>query len=1026
MAFGSGQDIDITVTVGADGALSAFDKLGQKLDETAGNTKKSGDAIDEFTQSLNKALGASEAYGSTLQKLANGEISLEAANKSLLATRQQGVEILNRLKTAEDNYDRALKTGDKDLALYAAQLEAAKSEHNQFTTAVKTTESAIQAESGALSFAKSAFAGFAGGIAAGLVAQLNPIQLFKDALNGIVDAAERGSAVDDLTQAFDRLSGAAGALGSEVLPQLRAATANTITDFDLMKRANESFQAGIKPDAYIELTKAARALAEENGGDLKQSIEEVTQAFITGNVRVLQNRLGIIDVTKAQDDFAKSIGTTRDQLNKEGQVQAARNAILEASNRKIKEAGEITDDAGDKINQLSTAIQNQKDKVSLSISSNKALNDAIGDLAKTISEADLTILTEFLSQVITLGAGAASAILKVTDALSKIKIPGGISGFLADTATGGLGATVGKIAGISAAQKLYTDLTKDTTKAVKGLANEEKILGVALSKTTDELKKGSKGSEDASGNYTDQGKAAEAAAKAAQEMAKRTKEAHDELEKIKAINAPVAIKQLGEELFKTAQAGKELGLSSEDVADALNAVMAKATEAGASVETLTLAQDLLIKKMGEAADEADVFGNALADTLENAAASAINGIGNALLNGANSQDWKNLGVSIGGEIGTGIGSALGGPIGGAIGQVAGQLIMSNITKAIEGDKNSQKNLFNAAFGFVTGGASFLLGDSLFGDSDNAGTTYRKSIDKFFADAFNADRLAVIINGQLQQIKDLDFSGGEFGDPSKGFFDAFDSLPGTAQAAFAGVASAYNAALGQGEEFSGALAAVFANNLGGSLNNLQLMVQATGLSFEDLKSAAVEAFLDGKLSAQEAQKALAGIQQISEKGIPGALGAVTEAFHNLEDAGVKGGRASTDAIRDIGAEAQELGIDTIPELMDHLVKVGGASAEEVQKVMDALAAQGIDSIDEIVNATDESLIPALAALAAQNFPFKEAADSAKEFADSINELPEEKTITVNIKANVSNSDREIINSAAGGTFNPVRGEAQASF
>ena len=109
----------------------------------------------------------------------------------------------------------------------------------------------------------------------------------------LAEIASRGADVGDVREAFERLTESAGGVASTLQQQLRQATGNTIADFDLLRQANENLRAGIKPDEIIELTKAARALAEETGQDLTQSIDEVTAAFETGRVAALRNRLGL-------------------------------------------------------------------------------------------------------------------------------------------------------------------------------------------------------------------------------------------------------------------------------------------------------------------------------------------------------------------------------------------------------------------------------------------------------------------------------------------------------------------------------------------------------------------------------------------------------------------------------------------------------------------------------------------------------------------------------------------------------------
>lgn len=827
----------------------------------------------------------------------------------------------------------------------------------------------------------------------------------------ILEMADRGSAVDDLTAAFDNLNAKAGALGTDTLKKLQDATGETVNSFDLMKRANEAFLAGAKPDQYIELTKAARVLSETTGKDLAESIDAVTKAFITGQPRVLQNQLGVIDLKKAENDLAESLGVTREELTKEQQVQASRTAILEAARKKTEEFGEITNDAGDSLKRITAAIQDQKDKVALAVSQNDALNKSLAEFGDAIKKVDLKPLIDDLTRFITWAAKASSTTL-----------PALVDGFH-DVARGAQvlseafknGFDFSKaIKGVAMSEIVYKE-KQATDKFVESWKKLNDVMKAgAFAPTTNELKQLTewvKNLEESTklGNvavWDYKGKIEEAQ----HALANWTKLVDDGTESQKG-NKKATDDTAGAigEIAKKADAAK---ISLAGMGSVGEVVAGQLGETGKKVlKTFQEVQD-------EAQKAGEEFGNIFVSGFQSILSGDLAGGIGSIFNGLGNKIGADVGKQLGAEFGEAFGAGFGGPVGSAIGSALFSKLGDQITNALSGDRGAMQDLFKEAFALPTGGLSMLIPDSIFDSvfgGDNAGTSFRKGVDKFFADAFDHNRLGVIIDGELRQIKDFDFGGTEFGDASKGFFDAFNGLDAAAQNAFSGLATAFNAALGQGEEFSSALAAVFANNLGGSLNNLQLMVQATGMSFDDMKNAAVEAFLDGKLSAQEAQRALAGIQQISEKGIPGALGAVTEAFHNLEEAGVKGGRVSTDAIRDIGAEAKELGIKTIPELMDYLVNVGGISADEVQKLMSTLAASGVDSIEEIVNATDESLIPILASLQDQNFPFKEAAEAASDFADSINDLPDEKRVKLIVDVETRGDKRALDAVTSGTTF-----------
>lgn len=355
-----------------------------------------------------------------------------------------------------------------------------------------------------------------------------------------------------------------------------------------------------------------------------------------------------------------------------------------------------------------------------------------------------------------------------------------------------------------------------------------------------------------------------------------------------------------------------------------------------------------------------------------------------------------------------------------------------LSRAINGE-----TLKTDDYGDIVGGIggsiadSFLPGsgqvvDALVGslfsafDSEDAGTTARKSADKFFADVFDANRLQVIIDGQLQEINDLVFKGdtlfGGNSDFADGSFSQFlQSLPGEAQQAFNGVGTAFEQLLGVGEDIAGQLGSVFANNIGGDLNNLQLLVQATGKSFEEMKDAVVDAFLNGQLGAIETQSALAGLQEIFTDGIPGAIGATDKAFANLVAAGPKGGRALVDALQDIGFEAEELGLDTLPQVQEQLLATGQFSAEQIQQVFDALAASGINSVEQLTSATIEGLLPALAQLEAQNFfpDLSENISQVDNLIQKVDSLPDriEKRLVFNVESRIDSNTQQLASAGA---------------
>lgn len=439
-------------------------------------------------------------------------------------------------------------------------------------------------------------------------------------------------------------------------------------------------------------------------------------------------------------------------------------------------------------------------------------------------------------------------------------------------------------------------------------------------------------------------------------------------------------------------------ISSEQAAKGIQGLEESLIKSGASAESAQNAINDALDKIQEKADQtkpevglkleltdsqrqAVAIGQTILGVLNQAASIAQDGI--------NRSDIPAFGALLGTVFGAFLGSAFG-PEGIAVG---------------------------AALGGSAGGFLGQLTESLIG-GDSGGTTARKKIDEFFSDLFDSGRLRIIINNQLREIRDLSFGGGDFGNPEAGFFDAFNRLPETVQQSFRGVGIAITQLFGEFDNIGGNLAAVFANNIGGSLNNLQLLIKATGKSFEELRDQIVEAFLDGNVTALEAQSALIGLQQVMQDGIPGAVGATTEALQNLFSAGARGGLAAVDAIQDIAFEAQEAGLSTLEATRQQLLASGQFTAEQVNAVFESFATFGIQNLEQLATASNETILAILANLQSQGL-LEDTTQSIEETAAAIEAIPanQEKRVTfiadVRYTDSASTTTGQAVISSAGG-------------
>lgn len=770
------------------------------------------------------------------------------------------------------------------------------------------------------------------------------------------EAIQQGSKIDDVTQSFQRLSAQAGTSADVLLNQLNKATGETISNLELMQIANKGLNAGLKPDNFEIVAKAARAYAESVGGDAKQELESFMQGLARGDDRFLKSKGILVDNEKAFADYAKTIGTTGDKLSELGKAEALKAAGMQALIAKTKELGEVENDTGDAFSNVEKAVADAKNEFFKAIGTSKELKEGLQTLAGAIKQLPWDSIV----------AGAGKAASAIGSALSTLdEFVDGIK----------VQSLVFQMSGGSIFSMFDSTLEARARQIILQAREIQRVQREA--------------------------------ARAASEMANENKELADV---IKNETNPV-LDQLKPKLDDIAGAAAEAKI---DVA-ALAKEMADSTQgfgvasAGAEATSAAIAN---LEAEFQRANET------LASGFQNIGA---NFLSDALEDGLSRDSLKEAIRGAGEQAGSLIGEYFGGPIGAALGKVLGDKVGKHFESIADIGKNSKgsiKGLSALGDSFFPGLGS-LVG-SIFGSGGTPGGEARKAMDKFFDDAFDAQRLAVIVKGQLVELEGLVFDGEtlfggdvDFADGSFGKF--FDSLPALAQQGFAGVGTAFEELLGTGEDTAGQLAAVFTNNVGGSLFNLQQLVLSSGASFEQLAGTVVSTFEAGKLKASEAQAALAGIAQVAQKGIPDGIGFTVEAIEHLQAAGIKGGRVSVAAIQAIGFEAEELAIKDIPALIAQLESTGRLSSDVIEQVFAALAANGIDSIEEIKNATTVDLLPVLTQLEKTEFPFSEAANDMQTLIDRVNELPDkiEKKLVFNIETKTDANTQAAIKSGAFG-------------
>lgn len=886
---------------------------------------------------------------------------------------------------------------------------------------------------------------------------------------GVFNSLAEAQTIEGLTASFDNLQKSINQNASQTLPSLQTATKGLISDTDLMRQANQAVLLGVDKGTggFDKMAAAAVKLGQATGRTATEALGDLITGVGRASPLILDN-LGI--TVKAEDaylKYASSIKKTASELTDAEKKIAFQQAAFEAITEKASKLTDVQDTAGISAQKLTTQFENLRSKVLLGISSNTDLRDAINNVAESLANTDPQPLIDGLVNIAKFGIDTINVVTKLTGALSELlslyspfgQFQQSVKSFAFDT-----GSALREVAGFESKLQPFEDsmnrivglmekdtkeataeavkgfnklvqevnnahpvigqkLAKDITTITEGLTEQAKRLGVvktttqeivpkveqhtgAITRTTKALSdenKESKKKEDSllktadkleklitsSEKYKDILKKVSDGSFTAEKAQKELGDLYNEV-KGKNEEAEKATKILNDELVRMQTAGGQAGQGLGEVI--LNAGLAqekleelrKSAESGKGMLGSIFGVDL--DKLGS-----DLKGNELFSTI-------ADGLGDALVKGVEdgfNRDSLKAVFSQGGEA---LGRYFGIPFAGSIfGKFLEPIadIGKNSSSTLKGITRGIDAMFPGIGSAIQAGLGGMFGDS-------ASTTARKQVDKFFADILKPANLSLVINGQLKKVSDLVFSGNQKG-------GLFASLPEATQSAFSTVGQAFEGLLGIGTDVSTSLGNVFANNLGGSLNNLQILIATSGQSFETLKESVIDSFNTQKLSFLEAETALQGIRKVAEKGIPDGIGLTIEAFQNLENAGVKGGAVSVDALKDLGSEAKELGLKTIPDLANNLQKSGRLNADSIKLLFDALSKYGVRSLEELENVSDETAIGILANLQANKFSFNEQAKSIKELNEELAKIPEkvERTLKFNVQVNATKEDRALI-------------------
>lgn len=166
------------------------------------------------------------------------------------------------------------------------------------------------------------------------------------AVKAAFDMTMEAEDVRAINEQFGILTQQAGISTETLKKGLEDAAGGLISETELLQSANKAIvEMGHAAEKLPQLLELSRKSAVVMGKSVEETFDNLQRAIATGNQRFLRQSGIIIDVNKAYQKYAESLGTTAGALTRAGQQQALLNAVLEKGGKDLAGIDENTKQA---------------------------------------------------------------------------------------------------------------------------------------------------------------------------------------------------------------------------------------------------------------------------------------------------------------------------------------------------------------------------------------------------------------------------------------------------------------------------------------------------------------------------------------------------------------------------------------------------------------------------------------------------------------------------------------------------------
>lgn len=247
-----------------------------------------------------------------------------------------------------------------------------------------------------------------------------------------------GEQVNAVNTQFINIATSAGLAADQFGQSIINATQGLIDDEDALQIATKGIVAlGDQASKLPAILDASRSVSRALGKDFKATFEDLSSFVENGNARVLRQFGIVLDLDKAYEKAAKSIGLTASALTEQQKQQVRANLILDEVPKKFSSAAESVTPLKDAFDRLKVSASNSLeaiqsgfanfitkkfvDEADLSNVATSRLRDNLSEVSKEISSISSRIEEIKLDKLGSKSVQASAEIASLNTALKKLR-----------------------------------------------------------------------------------------------------------------------------------------------------------------------------------------------------------------------------------------------------------------------------------------------------------------------------------------------------------------------------------------------------------------------------------------------------------------------------------------------------------------------------------------------------------------------------------------------------------------------------